>query len=143
MNPAIRDNDIVTISPLNGSAPAKGDVIAFRKSESESMFVHRVVGVQTGKMVLRGDASDEMDGLIGPEDIAGVVTRVERGGRIVSWPDRINHPRRTQLFFSVYLFFLTWKRIIRKIKTKTIRGIELHPGGKLLLDEMRKKRKRK
>lgn len=143
MKPAIKDGDIVTISPLNGFTPVKGEVIAFKHSQSDSMLIHRVVGLQKGKMVLQGDASEEKDGLVGLEDVAGVVSRVERGGRAIFWPDRFIHPRKARVFYSIFLIFLAGKRKIRKMKMKTIRRIELHSRGKLMLDKMRKIKKKK
>lgn len=143
MRPAIQNGDIVTISPLNNFTPMKGEVIAFRNGQSKNMLVHRIINFQKEKIVLQGDASEEMDGLIGLKDVAGIVSRVERGGRTISWPDRFNNPCRTRLFYSIYLIHLAGKRKIRKMKMKTIRRIELHSRGKLMLDKMRKIKKMK
>jgi len=43
MGPAIRDGDIITLSPLFSLIPRRGDVLAFRHPERPQMLVHRVL----------------------------------------------------------------------------------------------------
>jgi len=47
------------------------------------MLVHRVVARNDRRVVIQADNSPGADGLFSPQDIIGVVTRVERNGRSV------------------------------------------------------------
>jgi hypothetical protein len=84
MAPFIRDGDVITVSPLRGALPHKGEVVAFEHPATGSLVVHRVVGRSSGSVTIRGDAAlSEADGLIPTENLLGRVTRVERDGRNV------------------------------------------------------------
>ena len=80
MYPAIKDRDLITVSPLGGRAPGVGDVVAFR-SDEERLVVHRIVAAADGSYELRGDNCPMGDGRVLRDAVPGVVTRVEsRGG---------------------------------------------------------------
>ena len=80
MYPAIKDRDVITVSPLAGRAPGVGDVVAFR-SDEERLVVHRIVAAADGSYELRGDNCPMGDGRVSCDAVLGVVTRVEsRGG---------------------------------------------------------------
>ena len=80
MYPAIKDRDVITVSPLGGRAPGGGEVVAFR-SDDERLVVHRIVAVEDGAYELHGDNCPMGDGRVSREAVLGVVTHVEpRGG---------------------------------------------------------------
>jgi hypothetical protein len=83
MHPFICDGDVVTISPRAVGEMRLGDVVAFCHPNSGRLVVHRLVGQRPGGYLLRGDNALEEDGLIPPEKVLGLVTRVERRGRKV------------------------------------------------------------
>ena len=83
MSPFIRDGDAVTVSPCSGRPLRPGDVVACRVVAGDSVFVHRVVSHSGDRYLVRGDNAESPDGLVGLDDILGVVTLVERRGRVV------------------------------------------------------------
>lgn len=82
MEPFIVDGDILTVVPLVGSRPRPGDVAAFVHPASGGVRVHRVVKVEDGRYVLKGDNALDADGALSRDQILGVVVRLERGGRV-------------------------------------------------------------
>ncbi len=83
MSPFIKDGDTVTVRPLRPSEPASGDVVAFLFPATGKAAVHRVVKVEGGRFVVKGDNVAEGDGEVGRESILGIVSGVERDGRRV------------------------------------------------------------
>ena len=83
MSPFIKNEDVVTLSPLQNASPGIGEVIAFVLQETDKLCVHRVVGKKGGFYVTKGDNSSEADESVPRENILGFVTRVERGGKEV------------------------------------------------------------
>jgi hypothetical protein len=83
MSPFIKENDVVTISPVSEASPGFGDVIAFVHPKTEKLLIHRVVWRIGDACLVKGENSFEPDGLIERKDIIGMITRVERDGRKV------------------------------------------------------------
>ncbi len=83
MSPFIRNEDVVTLSPLKNVPPSVGDVIAFVLQGTEKLFVHRIVRKKSNLYVTKGDNSSEADESVPTENILGFVTRVERNGKEV------------------------------------------------------------
>jgi len=101
VTPFIRDQDVLTIGPLNGVAPRVGEVVAFVVPNWERLVIHRVITRVGDAWLIRGDNCTEADGFIQGEHILGRVTRVERRGgsvhfslgpeaRLVAWFQRAN-----------------------------------------------------
>ena len=82
MFPFIRDGDIITVSPLSGSVPRIGDVLAFTHPETGKLLVHRIVGMTGNFFLLKGDNRFYIDGFVPKEGILGCVTNVERSGKV-------------------------------------------------------------
>jgi signal peptidase I len=80
MHPSIRDGDRITVAPLAGREPRTGDVVAFADPGTDGVRVHRVVAIESGRYVLKGDY-DLKDDKLGRDAILGLVVRLERGGR--------------------------------------------------------------
>ena len=78
MSPFVRDSDLVTLTPLDRD-PVRGEIVAFRRPDSR-MIVHRVVAIDSGKLLLRGDAARVADGWIDAHGVIGRVSAVERSG---------------------------------------------------------------
>ncbi|MCI0477418.1 MAG: S24/S26 family peptidase, partial [Anaerolineales bacterium] len=64
MTPFIQHGDILTVAPLNQRAPRAGDVIAFVQAETARLAVHRVIAVNDGVVIARGDNCPEADATI-------------------------------------------------------------------------------
>jgi ribosomal protein S18 acetylase RimI-like enzyme len=83
MTPFIRDNDVLTIAPLNGREPRLGEVLAFTLPDSGRLAVHRLIARKEDGWLMRGDNSSQPDGIIPGGNVLGIVTHIERGSRSV------------------------------------------------------------
>ena len=81
MLPFIRDGDVVEIAPMPPT-PTLGSVVLARLS-GERYPLHRLVAQCGAAWLLRGDNCGVPDGMVPCENLVGVVTRVERNGRVV------------------------------------------------------------
>jgi signal peptidase I len=82
MHPAIRDLDVVTVSPLPARGLRAGDVIAFRQPASGALVLHRILRAGPEGLLVRGDNLPSPDGLVPPAEVIGLVTLAERGGAV-------------------------------------------------------------
>jgi signal peptidase I len=112
MTPAIRNGDIITVSPLANLSLKRGDVVAFRHPESPQMLVHRVLRKKGDRFLIKGDNCSDADGWISVENILGVITRVERQGKNMFWPDR--HHTLALFYFRLYIFWPPVRRLLAK-----------------------------
>ena len=106
MAPFIKDGDVLTVVPLEGTSPASGDVVAFFRPGTEKLTIHRVIGEEGDSYWMKGDNSLQADGLIPKTSILGRVKRVERNGKRVYLglgPERvlIAFLTRTNLLFPI------------------------------------------
>ena len=83
MSPFIKNEDVVTISPLKGKRPGLGDIIAFVHGETEGLCIHRIVAKKAGFYVTKGDNISDTAESVPRENILGFVARVEREGKEV------------------------------------------------------------
>jgi len=83
MAPFIKDGDVLTIVPFNGSRPKRGDVVAFTPGKGVKLIIHRVIGRKGEEYLIKGDSLAEVDGLFPEEDLLGKVEKVERRGKDV------------------------------------------------------------
>jgi len=81
MAPFIKNNDVVTISPLQGTQPSLGDIIAFAHPETQGLCIHRIVRKKGDLYVTKGDNRSDTEESVPIENILGSVTRVERDGK--------------------------------------------------------------
>ncbi|UCH92631.1 MAG: S24/S26 family peptidase [Candidatus Aminicenantes bacterium] len=124
MTPSIRNNDVITISPLKKIPPSVGEVVAFRHLQTGRLMIHRVVRKKQGSFFIKGDRLRQMDGNIPLENILGVITRVERGGQTVFWPDRFRHPLWTKLYFKGLLSWLNVRRGLKAVRRRIVRALK-------------------
>ncbi len=83
MSPFIKNQDIVTISPLPINRPVVGDMVAASFGERKSIMVHRVIAKKQGKFLIKGDNNKSQDGVFKQNQIVGLVSNVERNGMTV------------------------------------------------------------
>ena len=92
MSPFIKDNDIVTLSPLSKYRVSLGSPVAFVHPKTEKFIIHRIVGKKGNCYLIKGDRVPEADGLIPGNNLLGIVTKIERNGRRFlpgSGPERV------------------------------------------------------
>jgi len=114
MTPAIRDGDVITISPLKDIMPRRGDVVAFRHPERPQMLVHRVLHGRGKKYYIKGDNCPEGDGWVPAENILGLITNVERRGKARFLPNRST----PSIFTNGYLVFYPLWPPLRRVLAK-------------------------
>jgi len=85
MSPFIRDGDIVTLFSITGARLCLGDIVAFVRSDTERLVIHRVVGKKGYAFSIMGDYSHTTDGLVSNRNILGRVVKVERNGEMISF----------------------------------------------------------
>jgi hypothetical protein len=115
MRPCIRNNDMVTVSPLKGIPPFVGEVVAFRHPHTNRLILHRVVRKREHSFFIKGDNLRVIDSHIPGENILGVVTTVERKGKAILWPDRFRHRFLAKRYFKGYIFYLNIRRGLKAI----------------------------
>jgi signal peptidase I len=119
MTPAIRDGDTITVSPLKGMTPGRGDVIAFRHPNQLQLLVHRVLKKSGNRFLMKGDNCPVSDGWIPVENLLGIITRVERQGKDRFWPNR-SEP---DFCSTIYLFIYPAWPPVRRVIFKSIRRL--------------------
>lgn len=115
MTPAIRDGDVITVSPLKDIIPRRGDVLAFRHPERAQMLVHRVLSAREEKCFIKGDNCPNADGWIPTENILGIITKVERAGKAQFWPNRLNPVFFSDCYLVLYPFWPPLRRVLAKV----------------------------
>ncbi len=115
MSPSICNDDMITVSPLKGILPFSGEVVAFRHPQTDRLILHRVVLKRQNAFLIKGDNLREIDSHIPIENVLGVVTKVERKGRAIFWPDRFRHRFLAKLYFKGYITYLNIRRRLKTI----------------------------
>ena len=115
MKSCILNNDMITVSPLKGILPFSGEVVAFRHPQTERLILHRVIRKSQNSFFIKGDNLREIDSHIPMENVLGVVTKVERKGRAIFWPDRFRHSFLTRLYFRGYITYLNIRRGLKTL----------------------------
>ena len=80
MAPFIKNEDVVTLSPVKRTRPGLGDIIAFVHPETRGLCIHRIVRKKDGMYIAKGDNRSKTRDRVPTENVLGFVTRVERGG---------------------------------------------------------------
>ena len=114
MTPAIRDGDVITVSPLGEIIPRRGDVLAFRHPERPQMLVHRVLHAKEKKYFIKGDNCPTADGWIPAENVLGIITKVERRGKVRFWPNRSNPSYLSDVYLEFYPLWPPLRRMLAK-----------------------------
>lgn len=84
MRPFIKNDDIITIAPLNGDSIRIGKVVAFILPNTERLVVHRIVGIDKENYIIKGDNTLGMAALVPRENIIGIVTGIKRADKDIS-----------------------------------------------------------
>jgi len=109
MYPAILDGDVLTVSPVEAGAIARGDVLLYR--QGDRILAHRVVDVTVRdgelRFDLRGDANGERDEPVAAAQVIGRVDAIERA---MTLPAMLAAVRRTSVIMRRYLS--SWRRLL-------------------------------
>ena len=86
MYPTIRENEAITVEPVQPQQVKLGDIILYRSGES--VVAHRVMRIERGKgetlrFILREDTLGTLDEPVEAGQILGKVVAVERAGRSI------------------------------------------------------------
>jgi signal peptidase I len=115
MAPFIKDRDVVTVSALpGGKFYGFGKNVAFFYPGKKMLGIHRIIGRQGDRYLIKGDNSRQPDGLIPKENILGYVTKVQRNNKNVLLglgPERFMIAFLSRLGLLRYFFWLA--RLIR------------------------------
>lgn len=123
MSPFIKDGDIITISNLSDSIAGFGKPVAFICTHVKKLIVHRIISRNNNYYLIKGDRVFKPDGLIPRENILGIVTKIERGGKNIIFglgPERylIAFLSRTKVLFLILFIWrcikISAKRFIRR-----------------------------
>ncbi|MBD3386644.1 hypothetical protein GF407_17205 [candidate division KSB1 bacterium] len=77
MSPFIRNNDLITLAPVDSRPIRSGDIVAFIHPYSKQLVIHRVVGTCKEQFRLKGDNIGSEDGLISKRSIVGKVVDIQ------------------------------------------------------------------
>lgn len=118
MFPFIQDGDLIMLSPVGSHSFIFGKVAVFLNPGLNKLVVHRVIGRSKGCYILKGDATNCIDGLIPIENILGVVTEINRRGKTISFGFGYGGILAAFLNKSrvIFLFFRCWKILPRHLR---------------------------
>ena len=85
MHPFIQSNDVITLSPYGNNLPCMGDIVAYQNPCSDSLMVHRVVGMRADKYYIAGDNNHKSIDIVPLENIFGRVTQIARNKKAVKF----------------------------------------------------------
>lgn len=119
MSPFIKDGDILTVSSLNGRPVDSGDVVAFKCPRNNKLVIHRAVARKKDGYLIKGDNCVHADCLTYRQNILGIVVKVEREGKDITFgigPERILIALLSRIRLLPFFFQFWWpfKRSLRK-----------------------------
>jgi len=90
MSPCIKKGDLLVVKPIALEEAEIGEIVAFRRDESQSVLTtHRVIqkGKESGQryIITKGDRNPYRDfPLLSSQELLGKVTGIERNGQVIS-----------------------------------------------------------
>ncbi|MGM0590054.1 MAG: signal peptidase I [Halobacteriota archaeon] len=130
MEPTLQTHDVVLVQ--EAETPQVGDIVAFWSTQRGSYVTHRVVAVEDGGLITKGDANDVRDQETGEPPVAqsqvlGTVWEV--GGHPVSvpalgWVLSVTHEHRFAAMAAALLVGLfTWTRTLDRRREPVRHGV--------------------
>jgi signal peptidase I len=103
MVPTLRTGDLVILHRAEAYSP--GDLVAYRSRSLDRIVIHRIVGVDGGRFVMRGDANtwEDPDHPTEAEILGERWITIPGAGRLLGW---IHRPWLTALIAAVVAFLL-------------------------------------
>ena len=89
MSPCIKKGDLLMVKPIAFEEAEIGEIVAFRRDESQSVLTtHRVIqkGKELGRryLITKGDRNLYRDFPLSPQEVFGKVVGIERKGQLIS-----------------------------------------------------------
>ncbi len=89
MSPSIKKGELLTVKPMALEEAEIGEIVAFRRDESQSVLTtHRVIqkGKERGRryILTQGDRNPYRDFPLSPQEVLGKVVGLERKGHVIS-----------------------------------------------------------
>ncbi len=122
MTPTLKHlRDRVCVSPFDGT-PKKGDIL-LTETRGNHCLLHRVVKYEDGMVYYNGDALTTREGPLPAADVIGIVTQIERNGKIIPVSDL-----RYRIWSSVWQRSVRFRRLIFRIcgKIKRVFAVYRH-----------------
>ena len=103
MVPTLHTGDLVILHRADAYAP--GDLVAYHSRSLDRIVIHRIVGVDGRRFVLRGDANtwEDPDRPTQAEILGVRWIRIPAAGRLLGW---VHRPWLTALIAAVVAFLL-------------------------------------
>ncbi len=113
MNPFLKEGDVVVIEKKQERLSLWD--VAFYVRE-EKLLLHRVVGIEEGGYLIRGDNTDTEEYVEGKDVLGVMVERIRKGERLFSSDKRWKrYAERSVKTYPVRKFFLCVKQKIKRI----------------------------
>ena len=96
MYPSIRNEEFITVVPVELTELKVGDILAFQDKESKKIVVHRLIKIEKNNrvpslLISAGDNLSSPDPPIYPSEyVLGKVIRVERDGKEINLGSKLN-----------------------------------------------------
>lgn len=81
MWPFIRNMDRVTLAPFRKEQIKTGHIVGFSHPATGNFLLHRIIAVQPGRLLIKGDNHKEPDGWVPEQNLIGIVTGIKRSNR--------------------------------------------------------------
>jgi len=114
MYPAIRDGDVITLSPIPQHILQPGDVAAYLHPLTGQLVVHRLWDFRDGYYLGAGDNSENPDGWVAGDTLMGIVTGVERKGQKIRWHHGKSQPIKAWLSWTTRMRITRWRSGVRR-----------------------------
>ena len=115
MSPFIKNDDVITVSPLESFSLYPGQIVAFIHPQTRKLNVHRIIKKKGHSYLIKGDNSFKTNGHIPIKNIMGHVTRIERRGKKVHFG--LGPERHLIAFFSSRGLLFHLSKPIKKIRS--------------------------
>nr|WP_279615074.1 S24/S26 family peptidase [Desulfospira joergensenii] len=103
MSPFIRDHNVIVLKPNTSDTQIKfGDIVAIFNKDQTRILIHRVIGKNKNRILIKGDNNIRPDGWYSKQDVLGIVDGIIGKGLIFKYTPLVNIPAaigsRTGLF---------------------------------------------
>lgn len=121
MRPLLRTHKDIVVIAKPSCALSIGDVALYKVKNSEKLVLHRVIGIDNGNYVIRGDNTYVKE-YVEQESVIGVMTGLYRNGKYIDCADSKGYKIYVKLNRFFYPLRWLWRTKIRatagKIKRK-------------------------
>ena len=117
MEPAIYPGDLVVIRAQRAERYKIGDIVTYL--DGQTVFTHRIVAVEEGLYILKGDNNNTVDDAIGPEKFEGkVLFIIPKIGLAIVFLKKPAGMASLALLILIYFFFEDYFIRAKKVKRR-------------------------